>query len=279
MTELHEIVGSVQSRIIATQANITEIKSLMSTWKTSPLFERSESKKDSILNLENRIEKVNKRYSEIKTAATTVEEIVAKNCELFKITDTDAKHWQCYVNFIDKIIRDSLFYTIGCSLAYLSEHMDPENELPPLFVVQMHLQEKQICYIPSLNVNHPENFSQIVNSLSEDIINMAVLVPRLSQTILVSYLEEISDTYEIKGIQNDLEQNVANVISQVDDFCRQFERYAYLWYENRKYYMRAFLMYSRQLTQYEQELVQANDSSAPQPSAPKLEKFREQVSR
>lgn len=279
MTELHEIVESVQSRIIATQANITEIKSLMSTWKTSPLFERSESKKDPILNLENRIEKVNKRYSEIKTAATTVEEIVAKNRELFKITDTDSEHWQCYVNFIDKIIRDSLFYTIGCSLAYLSEHIDPENELPPLFVVQMHLQETQICFIPSLNVNHQENFSQIVNSLSEDIINMAVLVPRLSQTIPVSYLEEISDTYEIKGIQNDLEQNVENVISQVDDFCRQFERYAYLWYENRKYYMKTFLMYSRQLTQYEQELVQANDSSAPQPSSPKLEKFREQVSR
>lgn len=145
MTKLHDLVKNLQACIKATQTNITEIKNCMSVWRNIPLFERHHgSKKDSTLNLDDRIQRVNKRYDEIKQAATIVEDLLEKNRVLFNITDIDNNpNWNEYVNFIDKIIRDSLFYTIGCSLGYLSEHMDCENDLPPLFVIQMELKGKR----------------------------------------------------------------------------------------------------------------------------------------
>lgn len=44
----------------------------MSAWAKLPLFERKDGKKDTVLCLDERIERKNKRYSEIEAAATKV---------------------------------------------------------------------------------------------------------------------------------------------------------------------------------------------------------------
>ena len=57
----------LESRVQKAKSNVEEIVKLMSTWSKSPLFTRKEEKFDTLLNLTDREERLNKRYTEIKT--------------------------------------------------------------------------------------------------------------------------------------------------------------------------------------------------------------------
>ena len=60
-------VIDLESRVQKCKNNVDEIVKLMSTWSKAPLFTRKEEKNDCLLNLGDREERLNKRYTEIKT--------------------------------------------------------------------------------------------------------------------------------------------------------------------------------------------------------------------
>ena len=57
----------LETRVQKAKNNVEEIVKLMSTWSKSPLFVRKEEKNDTLLNLTDREERLNKRYTEIRT--------------------------------------------------------------------------------------------------------------------------------------------------------------------------------------------------------------------
>lgn len=59
-------VIDLESRVQKAKDNVEEIKNLMSTWSKTPLFERKEEKHETLLNLDDRKERLEKRYSNIK---------------------------------------------------------------------------------------------------------------------------------------------------------------------------------------------------------------------
>lgn len=65
-------VERLQIRMQQTQYNLKEIKTIMSTWTKVPLFERKDSKKDSVLCMEERNERIARRYAEMEYASTMV---------------------------------------------------------------------------------------------------------------------------------------------------------------------------------------------------------------
>lgn len=74
LKELRKPVECLQGRIQKIQNNLQEIRAIMSAWAKLPLFERKDGKKDTVLCLEERVERKNKRYTEIKAAALKVHE-------------------------------------------------------------------------------------------------------------------------------------------------------------------------------------------------------------
>ena len=48
----------------------------MASWNASPLFERPEGKRETLLSFDTRLEKVNKRYEEINSAGIKIEQFV-----------------------------------------------------------------------------------------------------------------------------------------------------------------------------------------------------------
>lgn len=73
LIKLREPVERLQIRMQKTQYNLNEIKRITSTWVKQPLFERKDGKKDSVLCLNERPNRVAKRYSEIENASNTVQ--------------------------------------------------------------------------------------------------------------------------------------------------------------------------------------------------------------
>lgn len=60
--KLFEMVGSLDRRVQKTQDNVNLIRNIMSAWLKNPLFERKDGKKDSLLCLEEKSERIQKRY-------------------------------------------------------------------------------------------------------------------------------------------------------------------------------------------------------------------------
>lgn len=77
---LREPVERLQIRMEQTQHNLNEIKTIMSAWAKVPLFERKDSKKDSVLCMEERNERIARRYAEMESASKMIHTYVLHNC-------------------------------------------------------------------------------------------------------------------------------------------------------------------------------------------------------
>ena len=72
LLELRKPVERLQIRMQKTQSNLAQIRTTMSAWTKIPLFERKDSKKDAVLCLDERFDRITKRYADIKDASNTV---------------------------------------------------------------------------------------------------------------------------------------------------------------------------------------------------------------
>lgn len=116
ITELGDLVEGLWKRMKAAQSNVEKIRSILEPWTRTPLVERKDRRKDTLLALEERTEKVAKRYAEITKGAEQIHSILEENKELFQISEAGEEAWQEYVKYIDDIVIESLRKAVGCSL-------------------------------------------------------------------------------------------------------------------------------------------------------------------
>ena len=75
-TQVHDLEVRTQQ----CKDNVAEIVNIMATWKSTPLFERSDAKHDSLLKLDDRTERLQKRYAEIEEAGEKIHALLQKIC-------------------------------------------------------------------------------------------------------------------------------------------------------------------------------------------------------
>jgi len=71
----------MDDRLQTAKDNIETIQKIMSTWRRTPLFERTEGKSSTLLYLSDRDERLKKRYNEIGQASLKIHELI-KVCYL-----------------------------------------------------------------------------------------------------------------------------------------------------------------------------------------------------
>ncbi len=72
-----EKVHDLERRVQHTKDNVEQIQKIMATWSKLPLFERREGKNESLLNLEDRDDRLKRRYDEIAAAGQKVHALLA----------------------------------------------------------------------------------------------------------------------------------------------------------------------------------------------------------
>ena len=73
--------------------------------------------------------------------------------------------WDDYIAYCDDIILKNLLHTVGVSIAYIAENMEPENNCPQLFESRLELEIPRMIFIPSLNPNDKNCFSILLHNL------------------------------------------------------------------------------------------------------------------
>lgn len=116
ITELGDLVKGLWKRMKSAQSNVKKIRNILEPWTKTPLIERKDRRKETLLALEDRSEKVSKRYAEITKAAEQIYSILEENKALFQINETEQEAWKEYVKYIDDIVIESLRKAVGCSL-------------------------------------------------------------------------------------------------------------------------------------------------------------------
>ncbi|KAL0281201.1 UNVERIFIED_CONTAM: hypothetical protein PYX00_002260 [Menopon gallinae] len=275
---LYQSVGNLEKRVQKTQDNVHAIKSIMTVWLKNPLFERKEGKRDALLGLEEKADRIQKRYSEMTAAADEIHRLLKENLYLFEMQSSpDSPVWHSYVQYIDSVVSDIVLRTIGCSLGYLTENMDSSKNLAPLFEVQLELQDPEIVFMPPLDLDESDGFITIIEELIADIMAMAKLIPRVTGNSQLTYEKDAENDQDIQEMKVEIMEGVKAVMEEAIDFAGGFEAYSYLWLDDRQSYLSQFLTYGRQLTMEEYDLVTANDPLQPKPCPPKMEQFREQI--
>lgn len=73
----------LHGRVVHAQRNVSEAIANIEVWNKVPLFERKEGKLDNLLYLEDRTERVQRRYELIEATSTTLGLLLEENYRLF----------------------------------------------------------------------------------------------------------------------------------------------------------------------------------------------------
>ena len=84
-------------------------------------------------------------------------------------------------------------------------------------------------------------------------------------------MEEIA---ELSDLREELLSHVNNAIAVASEYCNSFQKYSYLWVDDRQEFMQQFLLYGHVITA--EEIEQHGEEGIPE-SPPTLDKFKSQV--
>ena len=85
---------------------------------------------------------------------------------------------------------------------------------------------------------------------------------------------DVEEIAELSDLRDELMGRVGKIIAQSTEFQGSFDKYAYLWVDDRQVFMEQFLLYGHVLTA--EEIEQAGDEGVPE-TPPTLSQFKEQV--
>lgn len=202
--------------------------------------------------------------------------LLKENQNLFGMNGTESA-WQDYVSFVDNIVYGNILLTTGISLGYIVEQMDPINNFAPLFESRLELLDPILIFVPSLDPTDPNGFNNLLTLLIDDIMKMSTLFRSLKPDECENYNLTISENPDITDMKHEILQGVEKVVEEAAEFCNGFERYSYLWLDDREKCIEMFLEFGRFLEVDELDLIAMHDATAPEPCQPTIEAFREQI--
>uniref|UniRef100_A0AAQ5YU21 Dynein axonemal heavy chain 17 n=1 Tax=Amphiprion ocellaris TaxID=80972 RepID=A0AAQ5YU21_AMPOC len=272
--ELRDSVSNLESRLQTTKDNVEEIQSCMRSW-AKPMFDRKEGKKDAVLNLDDRTERLDRVYRLIKSSGEKIHFLLKRNEALFR-AEPSSDEWKAYVEYIDDMIIDGFFSSIECSLKFFLDNTGEHQNatVAPLFEAQLDLKVPDMVFTPSLEFGAGDSFFELVESLINDVFRVPSLVPRLGQHSLFPHYQVQLDMANLADMRHLLMERVQSAMATCCEFRNSLERYSYLYVDDRKEFMRQFLLYGHILTRQEMEIYA--DNGVPE-SPPTLDDFREQV--
>jgi hypothetical protein len=92
--------------------------------------------------------------------------LLEENLQLFRAENKmNEEVWPEYIRYCDDIVHKNLLHTVGVSMAYLADNMDPQNNFPALFESRLELEIPNLIFIPSLDPQDENSFNHLLINL------------------------------------------------------------------------------------------------------------------
>lgn len=97
--------------------------------------------------------------------------------------------WPEYILFCDDIVHKNLLHTVGVSIAYLADNMDPNNSFPALFESRLELEIPNLIFIPSLDPKDANSFNHLLINLVNGKKNLPLLLCSIIKSTIFLFLK------------------------------------------------------------------------------------------
>ncbi|KAG8432457.1 hypothetical protein GDO86_016919 [Hymenochirus boettgeri] len=197
-----------------------------------------------------------------------------QNQELFK-ADPHSDRWRAYTEYLDRIIQEGLCRAVNYSLQYLIDNTDTSLKKHPLFEIELVLHGGEMTLKPSLDSEISGNFASLIECLLRDTYQIASFVPRVATHLdKENYQQDVDETEKLKEMHLEIMSRVHSAIANVKEHQRHFQKYSYLWMDDKAEFMKQFLLYGRFLSTEEMELYADYEL---QKCSPQLDHFKKQI--
>ncbi|CAH1960839.1 unnamed protein product [Acanthoscelides obtectus] len=222
-------------------------------------------------------EKKEKLPKKIESQIVREEREVRLQAELAEKKQAKLCMWRAYLRDVEDKVRVLLEKAITISLRLILDETGDCPPVTPLFELLMELHDPDIVYVPSADMQDPNNFLTFVESLIEDMFSMTKHVDRIDPEAQGPFYEQAKDSRDLLVMSDEISVRVATAMEKALEFMKEFEEYMSLWLEDRQEYLRQFLQYSRQLTI--EEIMQMKDEAQPpiKETPPTIQQFKEQI--
>uniref|UniRef100_A0A7M4FBW4 Dynein axonemal heavy chain 11 n=1 Tax=Crocodylus porosus TaxID=8502 RepID=A0A7M4FBW4_CROPO len=267
-------VHHLEHRVQQSKDNIKTIQQIMNAWTEHTLFSRKDNKKQALLNLEDKGDRIAKKYKLLQEDSFRIHKLVEDNLKLLK-ADSASDSWKSYIEYIDDIVVDGLFNSIMHNLDYFLENTEKNRKPVPLFQAQIILNGPEIGFKPSLDRDAGDSFYDLIDELLGSIFKISAQVKRVAAHLEAEhYQNDMDNMSELCEIRQEILNRVAGVTSKALDYRNSLDTYAYLWIDDRSEFMKQFLLSGHVLTTEEIE-AHADNRVSEQP--PTTEQFKEQI--
>ncbi|KAH0629591.1 hypothetical protein JD844_011790, partial [Phrynosoma platyrhinos] len=273
ISQMVDSIRDLEQRIQKIKDNIEEIQNIMKSW-VFPVFERKDGKKESLLNLDDQHERLDRHYRLIIDSGQKIHFLIKENLRLFG-ADSNSDVWKAYLEHVDELVLDGFFHVIECSLQYLLENTDSKAGLAPLFKVQLDLSVPEMIFHPSLDAGTSDSFYDIVEALVNNIFRVSSLMPRLADhSAFPHYQADMEEMADLADMRHMLMERIRKMMLVCSNYRSSFDHYSYLYVDDKKEFMRQFLLYGHILTAEE---IEAHAEDGVPESPPTLQQFKEQI--
>uniref|UniRef100_H3BBD5 Dynein axonemal heavy chain 17 n=1 Tax=Latimeria chalumnae TaxID=7897 RepID=H3BBD5_LATCH len=271
--EMRDTIFDLETRIQKAKNNIETISLIMQDWSATPMFERKDNKKETLLDLEGRPNALNKRYAAIKDAGEKIHVLLKENMDLYKANE-ESVTWEAYINYVDDMVVGGFFKVINTSQMFLLTNMTLEAGAAPLFEVRLELEASDIVFHPSLSFGtSSDGFFDMIENIITDVYQAANLVPRLSKK-WCSYKADLEDMTILIEMRDNIMSLVHDVMKEGLEYRASFDKYSYLWVDDRNEFLQHFLKYGQVLGP--EETDSRKDEAAVE-TPPTLDHFKQQI--
>lgn len=186
--------------------------------------------------------------------------------------------WDAYQSYVDDLICEMFIKAAIISIGmFLDETDSSVKHAAPLFEVILELFDPEILFRPTLEINNHEGFYFLLQTLMEDIIIMGEMIPRVANIPDSHNYRNVIESHEqISAMIQEVMKRVEDGINKAIDYAKEFEKYSYLWLDNRQSFLQQFLAYGRMLTPEEIDML-ALDEKALKETPPTIDMFKQQI--
>ncbi|CAH1116455.1 unnamed protein product [Phaedon cochleariae] len=347
VNEIYQTVKQLTDRVKKAQQNVKKLFSSIIEWSEKPLFERKEGKKENLIFLDDRNERVQRRRDQIIACSQELQRVVKENYFLFyqeemeeeqpaeepppppppppespkdkkgkkkekpakgkdkkekklvKKTDSEIAReeeeaalkveqekkrkermalWKPYLKDLDKKIRNLIIIAIDKSLHFFLSETGEIKPITPLFELLMELHEPNIVFVPSADLEDPVNFLVLVEGLIDDIFSMGTYLDRVDPDESdYSYCDVAKDEMVLQMRCDEIFRKIANGMEAALEYIKEYEDYEVLWCDDRQEFLRQFLIYGRQLSLEELDVLKDETQPPIKEQPPTIVQFKEQI--
>ncbi|KAK7945776.1 hypothetical protein WMY93_001504 [Mugilogobius chulae] len=269
-----DLVKSLSSRVQKSKANVEAIQALMGRFSHRAFITRK-SRTSTLLGFSDIDESVTKQHILISNTGEDIHKLLQENQSLLGVTVLESSEWQAYTDYVDRMILSGFSSAVRCSLQYLIENTDSEQNILPLFGLQLVLNNNEMTFDPVLDIGQTGNFYDIVDKMVSNIIKMASFIPRVAKHKMCdNYQRDINEEEDLSEMCRTIRSRTRAAIAKVKEYQGSFASYRYLWTDDRSEFMRQFLLYGHVLSTEEAELYADYELKK---NPPTLDNFKEQI--